>query len=415
MKTINLIIGMMLLLPAVALTSCSDDEPKGNEAKPRVDIVLTRSEKAVNAAATSFGIKMINPINKYAQEKGLDNWTMSPLSASEVLGIMANGANGETLEQICDLLGVDSENLADVNSYYKNIKSQLFEVDNTAKINIANALYFDDEYSVLSDFEQTCKDYFNAPVCIADFDAESTWTEMNKWVSEQTNSIIENEPRKPEEYVRIMNAMYFKGFWKSKFNNAYSDRFYPNYPETAYFVNVKIMKKLAKYGYARSEHFEACEIPYGNEAFSMVVMLPLDDVTLDEQLEKLTYEEYDYLMNDFDVHKLEIYLPKWEAKSRINLSKVISDMPEYKDIFDLTGDYSKMSNDKIIVNSSVQNTYIKVDETGTEVASTTTSNNMDIAPLPEIDYVFKCDRPFFYLVKEKSTGVILLMGKVSKL
>ena len=74
-----------------------------------------------------------------------------------------------------------------------------------------------------------------------------------------------------------------------------------------------------------------------------------------------------------------------------------------------------MSNDKIIVNSSVQNTYIKVDETGTEVASTTTSNNMDIAPLPEIDYVFKCDRPFFYLVKEKSTGVILLMGKVSKL
>ena len=415
MKTVNLIIGMMLLLPAVALTSCSDDEPKGIETKPRVDIVLTKSEQAVNAAATSFGIKMINPINKYAKENSIDNWSMSPLSASEVLGLMANGANGETLQQICDLLGVESENLADVNSYYKNIKSQLFEEDNTAKLNIANTVYLDDAFSALPDFEQTCKDYFDAPIHISDFDSESTWTEMDKWVSEQTNAKMKNKPRIDGELVRIMNAMYFKGFWKSKFNNAYSDRFYPKYPETAYFVNVKIMKKLAKYGYARSEHFEACEIPYGNEAFSMVVMLPLDDVTLDEQLEKLTCEEYNSLMNDFDVHKLEIYLPKWEAKSRINLSKVISNMPEYKDIFDLTGDYSKMSNDKIIVNSSVQNTYIKVDETGTEVASTTTSNNMNIAPLPEIDYVFKCDRPFFYLIKEKSTGAILLMGKVSKL
>ena len=415
MKTVNLIIGMMLLLPAVALTSCSEGEPGGNEAKPRVDIVLTKSEQAVNAAATSFGIKMINPINKYAKENSIDNWSMSPLSASEVLGLMANGANGETLQQICDLLGVESENLADVNSYYKNIKSQLFEEDNTAKLNIANTVYLDDAFSALPDFEQTCKDYFDAPIHISDFDSESTWTEMDKWVSEQTNAKMKNKPRIDGELVRIMNAMYFKGFWKSKFNNAYSDRFYPKYPETAYFVNVKIMKKLAKYGYARSEHFEACEIPYGNEAFSMVVMLPLDDVTLDEQLEKLTCEEYNSLMNDFDVHKLEIYLPKWEAKSRINLSKVISNMPEYKDIFDLTGDYSKMSNDKIIVNSSVQNTYIKVDETGTEVASTTTSNNMNIAPLPEIDYVFKCDRPFFYLIKEKSTGAILLMGKVSKL
>ena len=415
MKTVNLIIGMMLMLPAVALTSCSDDEPKGNEAKPRVDIVLTKSEQAVNAAATSFGIKMINPINKYAKENSIDNWSMSPLSASEVLGIMANGANGETLQEICDLLGVESDNLADLNSYYKNIKSQLFEVDNTAKLNIANTVYLDDAFSALPDFEQTCKDYFDAPIHISDFDSESTWTEMDKWVSEQTNAKMKNKPRIAGELARILNAMYFKGFWRSKFNNAYSDRFYPRYPETVYFVNAKMMTKEAKFGYARSKHFEACEIPYGNEAFSMVVMLPLGEVTLDEQLEKLTYEEYDYLMNDFDVHKLEIYLPKWEAKSRINLSKVISDMPEYKDIFDLTGDYSKMSNDKIIVNSSVQNTYIKVDETGTEVASTTTSNNTAIAPLPEIDYVFKCDRPFFYLIKEKSTGAILVMGKVSKL
>ena len=415
MKTVNLIIGMMLMLPAVALTSCSDDEPKGNEAKPRVDIVLTRSEKAVNAAATSFGIKMINPINKYAQEKGLDNWTMSPLSASEVLGIMANGANGETLQQICDLLGVESDNLADLNSYYKNIKSQLFEVDNTAKLNIANTVYLDDAFSALPDFEQTCKDYFDAPIHISDFDSESTWTEMDKWVSELTNAKMKNKPRIDGELARILNAMYFKGFWRSKFNNAYSDRFYPRYPETVYFVNAKMMTKEAKFGYARSKHFEACEIPYGNEAFSMVVMLPLGEVTLDEQLEKLTCEEYNSLMNDFDVHTMEIYLPKWEAKCELDFAKVVTSMEKYASIFSGGGDYSKMSSSRLAFFASFQNNYIKVDESGTEAASTTTSSAGLTSPLPKDDYIFKCDKPFFYVIKEKSTGAILLMGKVSKL
>ena len=189
----RLAIALVAIAPVFA--SCGDDEPKGNEAKPRVDIVLTKSEQAVNAAATSFGIKMINPINKYAKENSIDNWSMSPLSASEVLGIMANGANGETLQQICDLLGVESDNLADLNSYYKNIKSQLFEVDNTAKLNIANTVYLDDAFSALPDFEQTCKDYFDAPIHISDFDSESTWTEMDKWVSEQTNAKMKNKPR----------------------------------------------------------------------------------------------------------------------------------------------------------------------------------------------------------------------------
>lgn len=175
------------------------------------------------------------------------------------------------------------------------------------------------------------------------------------------------------------------------------------------------MTKEAKFGYARSEHFEACEIPYGNEAFSMVVMLPLGEVTLDEQLEKLTCEEYNSLMNDFDVHKLEIYLPKWEAKCELDFAKVVTSMEKYASIFSGGGDYSKMSSSELAFFASFQNNYIKVDESGTEAASTTTSSAGLTSPLPKDDYIFKCDKPFFYVIKEKSTGAILLMGKVSKL
>ena len=209
-------------------TSCSDEEPGGDKVNPRVDIVLTKSEAVVNNAAADFGIKMISPVNNYAEEEGKSNWSMSPLSASEVLGVMANGAAGATREQLCDLMGVNGVDIADVNSYYKTVKKQLFEVDNTAKVNIANTLYIDDEYSLLPDFVKLCNDYYGASVNFSDFDKESTWSAMDKWVSEQTNAKVQNRPRNSEEYARIINAMYFKWVWAEKFDKAIQEKFYPN-------------------------------------------------------------------------------------------------------------------------------------------------------------------------------------------
>lgn len=146
----------------------------------------------------------------------------------------------------------------------------------------------------------------------------------------------------------------------------------------------------------------------------MVVMLPIDDTDINEQLTKLTCEEYASLIDDIDVHKMSICLPKWESECEIDLAKVIT-AERYNKIFELTSDYSKLSGDGICFLSSFQNNYIKVDETGTEAASSTISSDINIAPLPNPDYVFNVNRPFFYLIKEKSTGAILLMGKVSKI
>ena len=407
-------LSIALMMVVAIATSCSDDEPGGEKVKPRVDIVLTKSESVVNNAAAEFGIKIINPVNKYAELNEKINWSVSPLSASEVLGLMANGANGETLEQLCDLMGVKDVPLADVNSYYKNVKKQLLEVDNTAKVNLANALFIDDRFSLLPDFMQLCNDYYDALINFASFDEETTWIDMDKWVSEQTNAKVQNRPQILEEYARIINAMYFKGVWAEQFDKAVSEKFYPNYPNESYFVNVQMMKKYGNYGYARSEHFEACEIAYGNGAFSMVVMLPIDDTDINEQLTKLTCEEYASLIDDIDVHKMSICLPKWESECEIDLAKVIT-AERYNKIFELTSDYSKLSGDGICFLSSFQNNYIKVDETGTEAASSTISSDINIAPLPNPDYVFNVNRPFFYLIKEKSTGAILLMGKVSKI
>ena len=103
MKTVNLIIGMMLLLPAVALTSCSDGEPGGNDGAGEIEkyepIVLSADENCVNDGLIEFSLDV-------ARAMGSEDWMVSPLSVAQALAIMANGADDATCSEICSLLHV---------------------------------------------------------------------------------------------------------------------------------------------------------------------------------------------------------------------------------------------------------------------------------------------------------------------
>ena len=66
------------------------------------------------------------------------------------------------------------------------------------------------------------------------------------------------------------------------------------------------------------------------------------------------------------------------------------------------------------VNLLKQSAYLKVDEKGTEVAVTTMSGMFESSNLGRTKD-FHMNRPFAFLIKEKSTGTILFMGKVTEL
>lgn len=85
------------------------------------------------------------------------------------------------------------------------------------------------------------------------------------------------------------------------------------------------------------------------------------------------------------------------------------------DIFDKDkADFSNMTPDNISVNLVKQAARIKVDEKGCEAAVTTIVEALyGSAPAPMVE--FNMNRPFVFLIKEESTGVILFMGKVTEL
>lgn len=87
-----------------------------------------------------------------------------------------------------------------------------------------------------------------------------------------------------------------------------------------------------------------------------------------------------------------------------------------KDAFDeIAADFSKMSASALFIGLLKQYSYVKVDEEGTEAAAVTVVAEMTSSVGPLEAQTFHVNRPFVFLIKEKSTGAVLFMGKVTRL
>ena len=175
-----------------------------------------------------------------------------------------------------------------------------------------------------------------------------------------------------------------------------------------------MMKQTKSFNYTTNESFSIAEFPYGNEAFSMVVLLPNENKTLEECLRIFTA---DYWMKDVEMsmRKLNVLFPLFEMNYETDLINVMKEMG-VSDAFNIdNADFSLMTSSSVYLNLLKQATYIKVDEKGTEAASVTlgAGMNTDAGPTTTIDFFI--NRPFAFLIKEKSTGNILYMGKVTRL
>lgn len=172
----------------------------------------------------------------------------------------------------------------------------------------------------------------------------------------------------------------------------------------------------ASISYAQNDYFAMAELPYGNEAFSMVILLPVEGKTLEECLPQLTEEHWAEWKDRLAVRTLNVKLPRFQMNYKKDL---VGDMRALGmlDAFDADkADFSGISADEELYVSLLQQiTYIDVNEEGTEAAAVTIGGLETTSPGPSSVIPFYVNKPFAFLIKEKSTGVILFMGKVTEL
>ena len=392
------------------LVSCQDDD--SIDVKQRKDVVLTRTEEQWANESQDFAFRFFRQANLTETQR--PNWMISPFSASMALGMLANGAQGNTLEEMKSTLGFSQMDIDGLNQYYRKIATELVDLDNTAQLNIANSIWIQEGFPVYDAFTNVNRDMYNAEVNHIDFSSAGAADFINDWCADKTNGNITKVYDSPpsDTQITLLNALYFKGIWKKKFKKANTkDEDFNNADGS--IVKVPMMNQEESFFCIVNEDFHAVEFPYGNRAFSMVVFLPTEGNTLEDVIDRLTYEYWNEWSLRRASGKMKIKLPRFEMEYRKNL---VGDLRALgmNDAFDSDqADFTALSQDPVLFNGVEQFTVIRMDEDGTEAAAVTQIKG-DTAPGPIIS-TFYVDRPFVFMIREVSTGTILFMGKVTKL
>ena len=411
---------LIFLSVLLASNSCDKnvDEIKVSANLPEpLKIDLRGVETSMIKSDQTFAFKFFSNVFDEEQKDADENFMVSPFSLSMALAMTWNGSDGDTKAAIQNTLGFGNWKDSDLNGYFKKLKDTFEKTDPSTKLTIANSIWTNGNVRILPDFISLNKDYYNATVEAVDFGNPATVGRINKWAADNTNGLIESviEETNPLDLMYLLNALYFKGVWVSEFDAKNTSKM-DFTTDSATQSIVDMMHQEANFNYTHNETMQIVELPYGNKAFSMMLLLPKEDKSLMDVTHALQEKNYwnnlrDRLMDK----KVELYLPKFKTEYSKQLNDVLIDMGMGIAFAAGKADFSRMSNRSAFISFVNQDTYIATDEVGTEAAAVTSVGVSLTSARPMLEKViFKADRPFIYMIQENSTGSILFMGTVKR-
>jgi len=408
MKKILFIIALSFL--AFANFSCEKEEsPKAGEMK---SVTLTEKQRQVITGSNAFGFEFFSKVNELSGSD--DNLMVSPLSVSMALGMTRNGAANETLEAMTGTLGFAGMTDAEINESYKYIVETFSALDPKVKLQIANSIWYRDGFSVLPAFIETNKTYFNAEVAPLDFSSPTAVDIINGWVNEKTNELIPEilDAIPADAVMYLVNAVYFKGQWKYQFDKEKTVE-KPFTMANTSKVQVPAMIQHATYYYFKATDFEAVELPYNQGNYTMTVLLPNYNKSINDVISQLTQANWNTWSQQFSETDIQLQLPRFKYEYKEENMKPILTALGMGVAFTDNADFARINpNADLSISRVLHNTFIETNEEGSEAAAVTLVEMVETTAGPDQPYYFTVDRPFVYFISEKSTGTILFIGTV---
>ena len=404
---------MALLMSTALFTTASCDSSSDDLETPQPTVCPTEESLVhVVSASTNNAFPLFSEVDAITDAN--ENFTISPLSLSEALAIASNGANGDTRKQIAEIIGVNGMSKETVNETFNSLNDYLANADSKTTFSIANSVWIDEDFEVKPEFlnnKELIGETFHQ-----NLSSTKTMNDFNNWCDTKTNGCIKkvlSEPLSGDCMMVIANALYFKGMWKYQFdkNNTNEQDFYNSDGTKS---RVKMMSQKCKFLAYSGENMDMVELPYGNENFCMDVILPHEGKNLDECMKDFTLNTFLYeYIKDSKQTDVVVQMPRMKLECTKSLITPLMAMGMTDAFLDGKADFTGISDSRIFISDVKQSTYVNVDEEGTEAAAVTTVELTQKVNdnVPE----FRMDRPFTYIIRERTTGTILFMGKVRKL
>jgi len=291
----------------------------------------------------------------------------------------------------------------------------LLKIDPLTALSIANSIWSEKTYPVKQTFMDINKQYYDAEVQSLDFSLKSTLDAINNWCAKKTNGKIESilDEIPSDAVMYLINAVYFKSKWLYQFDkkDTKTEEFTK---ENGARQNVAMMNQTAALSYYANEMLQCVEMPYGNGAFSMVAILPSESKTVDELVNYLDNDVWNTVLANMWETNVHVKFPRFKGECEFSLKEPIDDLGMHL-IFQTGGNLNGIADDSRLYVSKIKHkTFVEVNEEGTEAAAVTAIEVSYTSIGPSSPVPFFANRPFLYLIKEKSTGVILFIGRMDE-
>ena len=405
-----------LAAAACGFTACSDEgEPGGgneNSSNDRIIISLNSQEQNVCKAANDLAYRTFAEI--YDNE---DNVAFSPLSTQMALAMVANGATDETLDEMLSQL-CPGGTLSDLNSLNTKLYTTLPITDTKTTVAIANSFWHDNDFTVRPSFTQTLSDAFGATTASYDVLNKAAAAAMvNKWISDRTHGKIAEMLKENDiaQYL-IVNAMFFKSEWATKFDrNKTADDKFTNCDATVSSVPFMNGEFLTEYSEFNGN--ETATLSFGNRSYSFTVIKPAENSTPLEALNKY-YEAsrtQGFAYDAAGTYTTHIKMPRFSSRYKADFKDALISLG-FSRLFDKEdAQMSALSDSRSYISKVLHECLVEVNENGAEAVASTVVSGADTSIGINGEAYIIIDRPFAYMIRETSTGAILFMGAVNKM
>lgn len=390
------------------LTSCSEDEPVTPNVKYNPGTIkLTTAQQTQVENSNEFAWKFFKEVSKGEQQDVF----VSPLSVTYALGMLANGAVGDTQKEILEGLEFRSGKVDDINSLCHQLMIESPKLDKSTKVSIANAVVANKNKPLQPDFKNVVEKQYQALVTNQDFSSPATLSFINLWASELTHGMVPQllDRVHPDAVTYLLNALYFKGIWYRQFDKKRTQQ--ESFTQAdGKKLTVKMMHQKERFFAAENDNYQTVVLPYGNGSYEMVVLLPREGKDLSSLLQTMDAKKWKDNLKKTYSSEVDLKLPRFTSAYTRELNDVLK-LLGMNTMFERgKADLTKMSKAKAFVSMVLQKAKIEVDEEGSKAAAVTVVETLDAAAPPSRPIMFHANRPFMYAIVEHSTGTIFFMG-----
>jgi serpin B len=390
----------LVLLPAVPATAAGPSDPG---VPPDVRTLVQGN----NAFALDL-------LARLREKDG--NVFYSPYSISTALAMTSAGARGETAEQMARVLHFTLDRQRLHPAFAELIRGlNGHGLPRDYRLDVAQSLWGDRTLIVRPEFQDLLYADYGARLRVVNFGKEPDVArrQINRWVEDRTNDkikdLLHQGDIEPITRMVLVNAIYFKAAWQKPFEAEATKEavFHSGGKE----VTVPLMHQTEEFNYYEDDGFQAVELPYEGGELSLVALLPRQKDGLGKLEQSLTAAKLDACLGKLSPWPVEVFLPRFKTNARLALARQLAAMGMPL-AFSPAADFSGISTtQKLTISEVIHQTFVDVNEGGTEAAAATAVILRAVsAPKP---VAFRADHPFLFLLRDRRTGSILFLGRVT--